>query len=216
MSTLPAVLFDADGVLQHAHHDWAEALDAVGREGFASVVFAHELPAMRGEATMRDCLAAAAEAHGVVIDLDGVLELWRRFDVDDEALAIVADVRRAGHAVHLATNQQDVRRDVMSPRYAGVFDEEFYSCELGACKPSTAFFERMLARLGLEASGAVFVDDSPRNVEAAASCGMTALLHEPSSGPDGLRGRLAAAGVQMCPRVADGDENRRGGQDSRM
>ena len=55
-------------------------------------------------------------------------------------MAVVAKVRRAGYGVHLATNQQDVRRDLMRRRYAGVFDEEFYSCELGACKPAEAFF----------------------------------------------------------------------------
>lgn len=197
MRDTATVLFDADGVLQHARHGWVGALDAIGGEGFASVVFARDLPAMRGEARMRDCLVAAAEEHGVALDPDDALQLWSRFDIDEEAMAVVAKVRRAGYGVRLATNQQDVRRDLMRRRYAGVFDEEFYSCELGACKPAEAFFASIIDRLDVPAGQIVFVDDSARNVAAATSCGIRAHLHDPSSGAAGMRRMLEGAGVRM-------------------
>lgn len=112
-------------------------------------------------------------------------------------MAVVAKVRRAGYGVHLATNQQDVRRDLMRRRYAGVFDEEFYSCELGACKPAHAFFASIIDRLDVRAGQIVFVDDSARNVAAATSCGIRAHLHDPSSGAAGMLRMLEGAGVRM-------------------
>lgn len=195
MPTIGAVLFDADGVLQHVSHDWMEALDAVGGPGFAQVVFDHELPAMRGEATMRECLERAATAFDATIDIDELLQLWHRFTVDEAALAVVADVRAAGVSVYFATNQQDVRRDVMRKRYAGVFDGSFYSCEVGAAKPSSEFFARVIAAIGRREKTVLFIDDSKRNVEAARAYRLTAVWHDPNAGAEGLRDELLAARV---------------------
>lgn len=146
---------------------------------------------------MRDCLRAAATSFGADIDLDWVLDLWRRFTIDEEALAVVAAVRGAGVRSYLATNQQDVRRDVMRERYAGVFDGSFYSCELGAAKPERTFFHRALTQLSLRADAVVFIDDSPHNIAAARDVGLVAVHHDPSGGAAALRGELRAAGVDV-------------------
>lgn len=197
MTTTRAVLFDADGVLQHAAHDWVAALDAVAGAGFAEVVFEQEMPAMRGEASLRDCLVQAAVCHGVRIDADAVLELWRRFAIDDAATAVVGSVRAAGFRVALLTNQQDVRREVMRPRYASVFAEQFYSCEMGCMKDSPQYFEHVLRALRCRPEQTVFLDDSRRNVEVARSVGIRAVLHDPTAGAPGLLASLRAAGVDV-------------------
>lgn len=194
---ITVVLFDADGVLQHPAHDWTEALDAVGGQGFADAVFEHERPAMRGEIPMRRALEDAARSLGVTIDVDEALELWQRVDVDEAALSVVADVRRTGVKAYLVTNQQDVRVATMRALYEGRLDGEFFSCELGVAKPAGAFFDAVLTQLGVAADTCLFIDDSLANVRSAELAGLEVVLHDAASGAEGLRDELRQRGVLL-------------------
>lgn len=170
------MLLDADGVLQHAAHDWEQALTRVGGTRFPEVVFDLERAAMRGEVLMRDVLIAAAQQTGVRIDVDDVLALWTRFDVDDSALGLVDELRQDGYRCYLATNQQDVRVTPMRERYGDRLDGYFFSCDVGAAKPSQEFFERVLESLDVLPSECAFFDDSPGNVRSAKRLGIHAAV----------------------------------------
>ncbi len=61
---------------------------------------------------------------------------------------------------------------------AGRLDRVLASCHLGARKPDHAFYDRLLARLGLPAASVAFVDDREVNVVAAREVGMAAHLVE--------------------------------------
>lgn len=61
-------------------------------------------------------------------------------------------------------------------------------------KPDPAIFQLLLSRYGLEAGRCIFVDDSPRNVEAARASGMQAVHF--LDGVD-LRGALRALGLNL-------------------
>jgi putative hydrolase of the HAD superfamily len=107
------------------------------------------------------------------------------------------DIRSAGAKVALATNQQDYRMEFMaqSLNYSEYFDCCFYSCALGAKKPSAAFFEKALQELGLRAEQCLFVDDSAVNVAGARKVGLRAELFQFQSieaGADELRALLKA------------------------
>lgn len=54
-------------------------------------------------------------------------------------------------------------------RWSGV------SCELGVRKPDARFFECLLGRIGRTPDECVFVDDQPRNCDAAAALGIHAI-----------------------------------------
>jgi hypothetical protein len=56
-------------------------------------------------------------------------------------------------------------------------DDVVYSHEVGLAKPDPAAYLLSCARLGVEPAEAVFVDDVPVNVDAAAELGLQALLH---------------------------------------
>lgn len=71
------------------------------------------------------------------------------------------------------------------------FDEVLISEDVGLRKPDPAIYQLMLTRLSLEASACVFVDDLPRNVEAAQQLGMQAVWH------DGDHERVAATVRQL-------------------
>ena len=190
-----AILWDADGVLQHSPGDWRAELDAAGGPGFAQAVFLAEMPALRGEEQLRAALQRVVQTWPQsTMDLDDIVGLWERAVVDDDALALVADVRAQGITCFLATNQQDHRRAWMRDELGldEHFDEVFYSAELGAMKPDPAFFVAILERLGLPPEQVGFVDDSHANVATALALGIRGVVHDPASGSGVLRAEIAA------------------------
>jgi glucose-1-phosphatase len=58
---------------------------------------------------------------------------------------------------------------------------EFYrnaalSFELGVMKPAAEYYEKAIRKFGIDATSAVFIDDLPENVAAAAAAGMTGIV----------------------------------------
>jgi len=191
---LRALLWDADGVLQHTPVGWVEALDEAGGPGFAEAVFAAEVAAMRGAEPLRLTLQRVLDGWpDPRADVATLLTLWERAVVDEDAMQLVEQVRRAGVTCALATNQQDHRRAWMRDHlgHDERFDRVYYSCELGVAKPEAEFFERILDDLGLDAGEVGFVDDSRANVDAATGVGLRAVWHQPTSGVEALRAEVA-------------------------
>lgn len=190
-----ALLWDADGVLQHTPHQWQEKLDALGGPGFADAVFEAELSAMCGEEPLRATLERLlGEWSHTGLGVADLLGLWEQAELDTEALAVVRQVRETGVVSALATNQQDHRRAWMRD-HLGIdahFDHVFYSCELGVAKPDPAYFTRLVEELGLQPDEVGFVDDNPANVESATSVGLVAVRHDPATGASALRAEVDA------------------------
>lgn len=94
--------------------------------------------------------------------------------LDHRLLAEVDALRAQGIKVFLATVQEHLRArylwDVLGLNRR--FDGMHYSAALGAAKPDAAFYARVQARLPVDrVDEVVFLDDSMRNVEAAADFG---------------------------------------------
>ncbi len=190
-----AVLWDADGVLQHGPADWRDRIDALHGPGFTDAVLAAEAPALRGEVPLRDALRQVLCAWPAVdVDVEDLVLMWERAVLDPEALRLVDEVRASGVSCALATNQHDARRAWMRDalRLDAHFDAVYYSCELGTVKPEPAFFERVLADLQLGPDEVGFLDDSPANVEGARAAGIRAVRHDPASGAIALQAEVHA------------------------
>ncbi|WP_018155680.1 HAD family hydrolase [Demetria terragena] len=195
-----AVLWDADGVLQHGTQDWHQRFTELGGPGFARAVFKAEEPSLRGEEPLRKGIAALLTEWKIDLTVEAMLELWTHVRLDQEAFELIAQVRNAGTPCYLATNQQDYRVDFMRNElgYDRHFDGTYYSSEVGAMKPEPAYFEHVLKDLGLEPHHAVFIDDNPPNIDAAKAIGIRAFHHEPTAGVAGLRRILRSACVAGC------------------
>lgn len=186
------LLWDCDGVLQHGRFDWRTHLDGAVRPGFAQRVFEAELPALRGERSLRavleDLLQREASRGRVPVTVADLLDIWEQFDLDPEAVAVLSAVRAHGVRCLLATNQQDHRVRFMRETHAydDLVDGSYYSSEVGAMKPDPAFFEHILEDLDVPADRVGFVDDVPVNVAAARDAGIRAVHHDPASGAVGL------------------------------
>lgn len=192
------MLWDCDGVLQHGRLDWRRHLDRVVRPGFAHRVFTAELPALRGERSLRSVLDQLLEEerreHGEPpVTVEDLLGIWEQFDLDPDAVDLLRRVRASGVTCLLATNQQDHRVELMRRvhGYDELVDGAYWSSQMGTMKPEPAFFEHILGDLGLPPGRVGFVDDVPTNVEVARSAGIRAVHHDPRTGAKGLRRTLA-------------------------
>ena len=190
------VLLDADGVMQHLPGGWRAAVEpflADRSEEFVTDLAMEErdclvgepfLPVLAGLLASYGVSASAAEVHAAV---------WENIAVSPESVALVGDLRGAGLGVHLATNQNPERAAYMRRTlgYADLFDEVFYSCDLGAAKPEPAYFAVALATLDATPSQVLFVDDSATNVDGALDVGLRAVRWRLDDGHAVLRDLLA-------------------------
>ena len=192
-----AVLWDCDGVLQHGIAGALDELAArVGIEVLPTL-FAEELPALRGEEPLADAVRRVLAAHDLDLPLDDVLGIWDEYVLDPEALAVLQEVRELGIPCHLATNQQDYRRDGMRKKFDPLVDGSFYSCEMRTCKPEPTYFEFIVRALGAEPGRLLFIDDLEPNVAAAREVGLVAELHDPAAGAPALRELLRRNGIPV-------------------
>lgn len=145
----------------------------------------------RGEITEAQYWAAYEDA-GVDVDTDAFHRARRDGYEWMPGMAallddLAGDVRRIG-----ASNYPDWVEELAEGMLAGRIDEVHASCTLGARKPDTAFYERLLTRVGCDAEQVLFVDDREVNVQGALAVGLRAHLFVDA---DDLRRRLRAEGI---------------------
>jgi epoxide hydrolase-like predicted phosphatase len=94
---------------------------------------------------------------------------------------MVATVRALRPRYHIAliTNAWQGQREHIEELIGGpvedLFEHYVNSAEVGVRKPAPAIFHLALARLGVAPAEAVFIDDVPANVDAAAAIGIHAI-----------------------------------------
>lgn len=86
----------------------------------------------------------------------GALEVLRDFKSQGIKLGLMSDCACAVPAVWART------------AFAGLFDAELFSCQLGMRKPAPAFYERCVGLLGVEANECLYVGDGGGNEMAGA------------------------------------------------
>jgi putative hydrolase of the HAD superfamily len=194
-------LFDADGVLQATDEKWFYAMTAlIGTddeqevERFFGDIMAAERPSLAGQAPFVGPLGVVLARWKVTTPAAEVLQLWHHVDVDYGVLAAVPDLRAQGVRCGLATNQHPERAAYMRENlgYDEVFDDLFYSCELGVAKPDPAYFTEAVRRLGTEPGRTLLLDDNADNVAAAKEAGLAAELFATDGGRTELHRILRA------------------------
>jgi putative hydrolase of the HAD superfamily len=186
--TIRAVLFDFAGVLTSS--PWA-ALAAAGGGDLELVIGSYEEDTdhpwhqvERGEMTIVDWMTAVkelGEAKGVEVDFSPLAALLGEMTVHDPIVDHVRALRDQGYKLALVTN--NVREGSAAWRSMVPVDELFDvvidSSEVGMRKPNPAIYLHALEALGgVPPEEAVFLDDSPGNVEGAKRAGLHAILVE--------------------------------------
>lgn len=117
----------------------------------------------------------------------------------DGSLAILDELRARGVPLYALTNWSHETFPLARQRYR--FMDAFLgivvSGEERLIKPDPEIYRRLLSRYRLDPVRTVYIDDAPRNVEAAARLGMHALHYRD---PATLRGELRSAGLLEAAR----------------
>ena len=203
---IEVILFDADGVIQHATQDWCKAFartipfeHGVLAQKFTADIFAAETTHLSRVEGFDQALDDVLKRWHLVEFKSFVIEIMLSIQPYDEVMDVVKTIRRTGIRCFVASNQQTHRAHYMSTRfkYAEKFDGEIYSCNLGAAKPSRVFFKRALETAGAIVGSTLFIDDRAENIEGAVQVGLHAILYDGRSGISCLKSKLCDFGIEI-------------------
>jgi HAD superfamily hydrolase (TIGR01509 family) len=195
------VLFDADGVIQGARPGRTEELATWGgsrAEEFLLAIAAADVACLTGKdfgAAMREVL----RQFDISVPLEDVLDRQFWIEVRQPMLDAVRAVRDLGLRCGLATNQQNLRGGYMrsSLGFETIFDEQFYSFELGFAKPEAGYFQTIMDRIGVAPDRVLFIDDLEDNVGGACQIGIHGELFPANGDVAMLTTILARYGVHL-------------------
>jgi epoxide hydrolase-like predicted phosphatase len=182
---IEAVIFDLGGVLvrtefPEVRHELARKLGLEPRALERTVWGSEDWElAQVGTITYEEYWQRVAAALGLSTPKE-LSEFRREYfsgdRVDQELVRLIERLRKR-YKIGLLSNAPD-KLEIWLENDWGIrdlFDAIVYSAQVGVAKPDPAMFHLILDRLGLSPSEALFIDDFPRNVEAALALGMKAI-----------------------------------------
>jgi 2-haloacid dehalogenase len=144
------------------------------------------------QAVAERCAVHPAHAEMIALWRDG----WEQMLQKEIAgtVAILGELRNKGHRLHALTNWSAETFPIARRRYEFLqwFENIVVSGEVGMAKPDPRIFALTIERCGLNPARTVFIDDSPRNVEAGRNAGLHALHFRD---PEQLRVDLTRLGM---------------------
>jgi putative hydrolase of the HAD superfamily len=193
------VLFDADGVIQRTMPSWMEDLTGWGgdrADEFLLAIAAADVACLTGKdfgAAMQEVL----REFEIDAPVEEVIDQHFWIEVREPMLAAVRSVRDLGLHCGLATNQQNLRGGYMrsSLGFEKIFDEQFYSFELGFAKPEPGYFQAIMDRIDVAPDRVLFIDDHEGNVAGARELGIHSELFPTDGGVAALIPILARYGI---------------------
>jgi len=203
MKETQAILFDADGVVQRTPRIRNDLIwELVGKhrslDELSDEIFHVVVPCARGEDDFGVRITEILHTWGSDATAKDFFELWVMVEPDHEVIEFISLLRRQ-YRVCLATNQEPYKAKHMAQSlgYDHLFDQSFYSCELGVAKPSEDFFGLILQELKLQPREILFIDDSESNVNAARNVGLNAEVFHVDQGLGKLTDLLMRYEVKM-------------------
>jgi putative hydrolase of the HAD superfamily len=109
---------------------------------------------------------------------DFIRQFWAA-DGLNRALVDFLPSLRERYSLGLLSNANDDLRQMMTEHWqiAGLFDDMIISAEVGLLKSDRRIYELAATRLGVQPDEALFIDDTPVNVEGARIAGLQAIQY---------------------------------------
>lgn len=163
-----------------------------------------------GSLSPDEFLEAYHRLTGYRATFDEIEWAWRGFvfPPTPDRLQALRQLRAEGYHLALASNtnpflQRWEESEDFTPEGKGIqafFDKLYYSYGLKAYKPDALFFQRILQQGGYRSEETIFLDDSPKNVEAARQAGLQAIYVPDNRSWEGpLREALEAENKLQSP-----------------
>ena len=182
--TVRAFFFDLGGVVvrteyQAPREHLAERLNTT-YEDLSRIVFESESSRQASIGLITTEAHWEAVAHRLgrpSSEIKGLRDEFFGGDVLDSSLLEFIRALRPRFKTGVISNAWPDLRDYLIARKADdAFDTLVISAEVGVMKPDPRIYQIALDELGVAANQAVFLDDTPANIEAAASLGMRGIL----------------------------------------
>lgn len=145
-----------------------------------------------GNITAEDFRSKLSSLTGHELTFDECKHAWLgyRKDVPQRNLDLLKELRAKGYRLILLSNTNPFMMDwALSSEFDGkgsslndYFDALYLSYRLGIMKPASDFFRQVLDNENILPEETLFVDDGPRNVEAAGKLGFMTMC--PDNGSD--------------------------------
>ena len=180
------IVFDLGGVIMTLDPADAERyLDAYTQSGIFGNL-------EEGKITAEDFRSKLSSLTGHELTFDECKHAWLgyRKDVPQRNLDLLKELRAKGYRLILLSNTNPFMMDwALSSEFDGkgsslndYFDALYLSYRLGIMKPAPDFFRQVLDNENILPEETLFVDDGPRNVEAAGKLGFMTMC--PDNGSD--------------------------------
>jgi 2-haloacid dehalogenase len=116
----------------------------------------------------------------------------------EDTVQILRELHAAGIPLYALTNwsKETFPEALKRFDFLDVFDDIIVTGEEGVAKPDPKIFEILQKRIGHSLGDCIFIDDSARNIEAAAKAGLDAILF---SDTGHLREDLSVRGLPLSP-----------------
>jgi putative hydrolase of the HAD superfamily len=206
---LQAVIFDYGEVLSgppnpQAHQNLLK-IAGVEEELFEKAYWAHRLDydadILNGQ-TYWQAVARDTEAHFTPQQIEQLMEqdaaMW--MDLNQAMVAWIPKIKQAGLKLGILSNMGYGVLGFILPRFHWLdqFDHLTWSCELGVVKPDPAIYLHTLKTLQVLPQQTLFIDNLEKNIVAAESVGLQALLF---TNVDQLQKDLNERGFPLPPLV---------------
>jgi putative hydrolase of the HAD superfamily len=181
----PDLLFDVDGVLVHPpfrFRDYLEHNYGITPEVTAPFFRSRFTACVTGHAELRDELRPYLGEWGWQGTVSSFIEAWMREDStpDTGMLEFVVSLKLRGFKCHVASVQERNRATFLrhTVGFDKLFDQTFFSCDIGAAKPDPAFYIKTQEQLARPPNELLLIDDSFACIEAARAAGWQAFHYK--------------------------------------
>lgn len=187
------VHFDTDRVIHQVSQLIGRPFDEVQR-----VVYDHELllPFELGRITPHAYYEGLTAKLKLRWTYEQFVRAWNDIFRENADVTEILQRLRKRHRLIALTNTNMLHLDYVKAAFPSlsVLEDWVASCDVGLRKPDPEFYQLALARSGVRASQAVYVDDRPELVEAGRGVGLTAIRFESSRQ---LEQDLQSIGLQL-------------------
>lgn len=173
-------MFDADGVVIESW-GFARVLNdeyGISRDNTKEFFAGPFQDCLTGQAELADSLISFLDIWCWPGTTQEFIDLWLKSD-DQPNVGVtskISELKASGAKCYLASNQESIRaayiREQM--RFGELFDQLYFSCDLGFTKPDRRFFDAIAEDISAPSSEIQFWDDSHENVDGAKVAGWDA------------------------------------------